>query len=114
MESEQREAYERIASTHYPKITELVKDPSVRDYYYELGPDLNIVCYAMNFIDRETGTWNRSLKKLNKLNLALERSCRPISEDIGIHTRNLYLSKTDITEKYGSDVIDDFMLRFGL
>ena len=68
----------------------------------------------MNFIDRKTGTWNTSLRKLNKLNLALERSCRPVSEDIGIHTRNLYLSKTDINEKYGSDVIEDFMLRFGL
>ena len=44
-------------------MNSLVQDPSVGKYYYEVGPDLNIVCYCVNFIDETTGTWNTSLKK---------------------------------------------------
>lgn len=56
-------AYERISKTHVPNMNALIQDPSVAKYYYETGPDLNIVCYCVNFIDEETGTWNTSLKK---------------------------------------------------
>lgn len=38
-------------------------EDKVSKYYYGLGPDLNIVCYGLNFTDKVTKIPNRSLKK---------------------------------------------------
>ena len=52
-------------------------DKKFQDFYFNLGPDLNIVCYGLNFIDKTTGEFNTSLKKYYTNYLGTTSSIRP-------------------------------------
>ena len=54
-------------------------DKKFQDFYFNLGPDLNIVCYGLNFIDKTTGEFNTSLKKYYTNYLGTTSSIRPWS-----------------------------------
>ena len=61
---EMNAAYEKIATTTPAHMEEMLRlNSNYEKYYYDLGPDLNILCYNINYIDKDTGTWNTSLKK---------------------------------------------------
>jgi hypothetical protein len=68
------------------------KNINFQDFYYNLGPDLNIVCYGLNFIDKATGKFNTSLKKYNEFNRALIKLSKPMSTDTSVRTKDLYVS----------------------
>ena len=62
-EAQMLEAYEKISTTTPSLLDELlVAKPQYSKYYMDLGPDLNIVCYCVNFKDN-SGNWNTSLVK---------------------------------------------------
>lgn len=63
LQEEQDAAYKKIADTPINQTGCLIRDETVGKYYFELGPDLNIVCYCVNFFDEVKNCWNTSLKK---------------------------------------------------
>lgn len=57
-----------IAEQPITELSTLLTTPGVNDYekyYYSLGPDLNIVCFGLNFNEKVGDTFkpNRSLKR---------------------------------------------------
>jgi glutamate/tyrosine decarboxylase-like PLP-dependent enzyme len=79
----------------------------------EIGPDLNILAYALNF-RRSDGTLNSDLAWANRLNRALyDRLSIDPGEDI--YGYDLLVSSTDLDVRtYGTPLIDDYKSRLGV
>lgn len=85
----------KISETGPTELEGLVtgsQDPNFQNFYHCLGPDLNIVCYGLNFIDQATGKFNTSLKKYNEFNKALIKLSKPVGTDISVRMKDLYVS----------------------
>ena len=55
-EAEENEAFKLIAETDPTKMESVIRGTKYEKYYLELGPDMNIPCFGVNY------TGNKSLK----------------------------------------------------
>jgi hypothetical protein len=93
--------------------TDLLADPEAMELLPELGPDQNILTYAVNF-RRPDGSLNTSLEQANRLNRAIYDL---LSIDPGdeIYGYGMIVSTTDFSEEhYGKDFIEDYKRRLGV
>jgi glutamate/tyrosine decarboxylase-like PLP-dependent enzyme len=92
---------------------ELLSDPEAMALLPELGPDQNILTYAVNFKSAD-GSLNTSLEQANRLNRAIYDL---LSIDPGdeIYGYGMIVSTTDFSEEhYGKTFIEDFKRRLGV
>jgi glutamate/tyrosine decarboxylase-like PLP-dependent enzyme len=110
VELERRFIRERIARR---TLAELLSDPEAMALLPELGPDQNILTYAVNF-RRADGTLNRSLEQANHLNRAIY-DLLSINPGDDIYSYRMIVSTTDFDEAhYGKDFIEDYKRRLGV
>lgn len=110
VELERRFIRERIARR---SMEELLADPEAMALLPELGPDQNILTYAVNFRLAD-GSLNPSLEQANRLNRAIYDllSIRPGDD---IYSYRMIVSTTDFDEAhYGKQFIDDYKRRLGV
>jgi len=90
--------------------SQMLRDPEACRLLTTLGPDLNILSYAVNF-RRDDGTWNTNPDAANRLNLALyERLSLDLAGERPAPP--LILSSTDLeTEKYGAPFVNEYCAR---
>lgn len=62
LRKEEMQAIKQIAKTSPLSLKKMVKEHNWEQYYLNLGPDLNILCYCVNFTNAD-GSFNRSLKQ---------------------------------------------------
>jgi hypothetical protein len=92
--------------------TEMMGDEEAVGLIGDLGPDLNILVYAFNFI--EDGVLNTSLRRANDYNRAIfdRLSIKPAQE---IYGYELVLSSTHFSKaEYGDTFVRDYAGRLGL
>lgn len=110
-------AIQKIANSSVTKLSGLLSlgDQSFNNYYYNLGPDLNIVCFGLNYIDKTTNAFNKSLKNYNLFNRTFVDLSKPVGTDVSVRTKDLYVSSTEINKKdYGEQIFNDFLARHSL
>lgn len=61
-ENEENEAYKLIATTDPTKMADVIRGTKYEKYYLELGPDLNIPCFGVNYKVNPLN-YNKSLAK---------------------------------------------------
>jgi len=94
----------------------LQQDGKFEKWFTELGPDENVLCYAFNFWDEATGTWNTSLKAMNKLNSEMYK-LHSLTEGYdmtsnSIQDIDLVLTKTIVKAQFpNQQIYDSFILR---
>jgi len=94
-------------------IEELLSDPEAMALLPEIGPDQNILTYAVNF-RRPDGSLNTDLEAANRLNRSIYNL---LSKDPGedIYGYQMIVSTTDFSEEqYGKTFIDDYKRRLGV
>lgn len=92
---------------------DLLADPEAMALLPELGPDQNILTYAVNFRNPD-GSLNTSLEQANRLNKAVYDL---LSIDPGdeIYGYRMIVSTTDFSEEhYGKTFIEDYKRRLGV
>jgi hypothetical protein len=95
---------------------------NLQNVYYNLGPDLNIVCYGLNFIDKETNKFNTQFEKVivalfryNEFNRTLIKLSKPVGTDVSVRMKDLFVSETEIRPAtYGKAIFDDYLKRHNL
>lgn len=110
VEAEVRFIRERI---HRRNEEDLLADPEAMALLPELGPDQNILTYAVNFKNLD-GSLNTSLEQANRLNKAIYDllSINPGEE---IYGYGMIVSTTDFSEEhYGKTFIEDYKRRLGV
>jgi glutamate/tyrosine decarboxylase-like PLP-dependent enzyme len=98
---------------HRRSADDLLADPEAMALLPEIGPDQNILTYAVNF-RLPDGSLNRSLDLANRLNAAIYDllSINPGDE---IYSYRMIVSTTDFSEEqYGSTFIADYKRRLGV
>lgn len=92
---------------------DLLSDPEAMALLPELGPDQNILTYAVNF-RRPDGSLNTNLEQVNRLNRSIYDL---LSIDPGdeIYGYGMIVSTTDFSEEhYGKAFIEDYKRRLGV
>jgi glutamate/tyrosine decarboxylase-like PLP-dependent enzyme len=110
VEAEMRFIRERISRRNEE---DLLSDPAAMALLPELGPDQNILTYAVNFKNLD-GSLNTSLEQANRLNKAIYDL---LSIDPGeeIYGYGMIVSTTDFNEEhYGKTFIEDYKRRLGV
>ncbi|WP_437320263.1 pyridoxal-dependent decarboxylase [Sorangium sp. So ce385] len=109
-ESELQFIRERI---NKPSLEELLADPEAMALLPELGPDQNILTYAVNF-KHPDGSINTSLDMMNRLNKAIY-DLLSIAPGDDIYHYRMIVSTTDFSEEhYGKIFIEDYKRRLGV
>ncbi|WP_437562269.1 pyridoxal-dependent decarboxylase [Sorangium sp. So ce542] len=109
-ESELQFIRERI---NRPILEELLADPEAMALLPELGPDQNILTYAVNF-KHPDGSINTSLDMMNRLNKAIY-DLLSIAPGDDIYHYRMIVSTTDFSEEhYGKVFIEDYKRRLGV
>jgi glutamate/tyrosine decarboxylase-like PLP-dependent enzyme len=94
-------------------IEELMSDPEAMALLPELGPDQNILTYAVNF-KRSDDSLNPSLDLANRLNRAIY-DLLSIDPGDDIYGYRMIVSTTDFSEEhYGKTFIDELKRRLGV
>ena len=75
LRAEEMEAIKTIAVTNPVSMDEIIVEKNIEKYYYNLGPDLNIPCYGINY-KNSNGSRNTSLKKYPIINLDITNSTK--------------------------------------
>lgn len=110
VEVERRFIRERIDSR---SMEDLLADPEAMALLPELGPDQNILTYAVNFRNAD-GTLNTSLELANRLNRAIY-DLLSIAPGDDIYGYRMIVSTTDFEEAhYGKTFIADYKRRLGV
>lgn len=110
VETELRFIRERISRRG---IEDLVSDPEAMSLLPELGPDQNILTYAVNFRHPD-GSLNASLDQANRLNRAIY-DLLSIDPGDDIYRYRMIVSTTDFSEEhYGKEFIDEYKRRLGV
>ncbi|WP_437986198.1 pyridoxal-dependent decarboxylase [Sorangium sp. So ce117] len=110
VESELQFIRERIDR---PSLEELLADPEAMAVLPELGPDQNILTYAVNF-KHPDGSINTSLELMNRLNKAIY-DLLSIAPGDDIYHYRMIVSTTDFSEEhYGNVFIEDYKRRLGV
>ncbi|WP_437815666.1 pyridoxal-dependent decarboxylase [Sorangium sp. So ce1078] len=110
VESELQFIRERI---NRPSLEELLADPEAMALLPELGPDQNILTYAINF-KHPDGSINTSLEMMNRLNKAIY-DLLSIAPGDDIYHYRMIVSTTDFSEEhYGKIFIEDYKRRLGV
>ncbi|MFB2975862.1 pyridoxal phosphate-dependent decarboxylase family protein [Microseira sp. BLCC-F43] len=92
---------------------EIAQDPEAMEALKEIGPDLNILIYALNYKNPD-GTLNTSLEAANRLNKRYYEILS-IDEDDDINDYPMIVSTTDFTaEAYGAEFIQKYQERLGV
>ena len=108
-EAEKTRIYELIDRK---KTDEIQSDPTAMALLKEIGPDENILSYAVNFRHLD-GTINPDLRLANELNKAIYDRLS-INPGQDIYGYDLIVSTTDLdAATYGPAFIDDFKRRLG-
>ncbi|MRG95250.1 pyridoxal-dependent decarboxylase [Polyangium spumosum] len=110
VEAELRFIRERIDGR---SVDELLSDPEAMALLPEIGPDQNILTYAVNF-KHPDGSLNTNLDLANRLNKAIyDRLSLDPGDDI--YGYRMIVSTTDLSEEhYGRVFIDDYKRRLGV
>ncbi|WP_437916181.1 pyridoxal-dependent decarboxylase [Sorangium sp. So ce302] len=96
-----------------PSLEELLADPEAMAVLPELGPDQNILTYAVNF-KHPDGSINTSLEMMNRLNKAIY-DLLSIAPGDDIYHYRMIVSTTDFSEEhYGNVFIEDYKRRLGV
>ncbi|WP_437614602.1 pyridoxal-dependent decarboxylase [Sorangium sp. So ce834] len=96
-----------------PSLEELLADPEAMALLPELGPDQNILTYAVNF-KQPDGSINTSLDMMNRLNKAIY-DLLSIAPGDDIYHYRMIVSTTDFSEEhYGKVFIEDYKRRLGV
>lgn len=96
-----------------PSLEELLADPEAMAVLPELGPDQNILTYAVNF-KHPDGSINTSLELMNRLNKAIY-DLLSIAPGDDIYHYRMIVSTTDFSEEhYGNVFIEDYKRRLGV
>ncbi|MGK3987015.1 pyridoxal-dependent decarboxylase [Sorangium sp. So ce136] len=94
-------------------IDALLADPEAMALLPELGPDQNILTYAVNF-KHPDGSLNTSLDMMNRLNAAIY-DVLSIDPGDDIYRYRMIVSTTDFSEEqYGNVFIEDYKRRLGV
>ena len=94
-------------------IEELLADPEAMALLPELGPDQNILTYAVNF-KHPDGSLNTNLDMMNRLNAAIY-DILSIDPGDDIYRYRMIVSTTDFSEEhYGKVFIEDYKRRLGV
>ena len=94
-------------------VDELLSDPEAMALLPELGPDQNILTYAVNF-KHPDGSINTDLEKTNRLNKAIY-DLLSIDPGEDIYGYGMIVSTTDFSqEHYGKTFIEDYKKRLGV
>lgn len=110
VEADLRFIRERI---HRRSTEELLSDPEAMALLPEIGPDLNILTYAVNF-RLPDGSLNTNLELANRLNRALY-DLLSIDPGDDIYGYRMIVSTTDFSEEqYGRPFIEEFKRRLGV
>ncbi|HAI68652.1 MAG TPA: hypothetical protein DCM38_04340 [Gammaproteobacteria bacterium] len=96
-----------LKALHGKGYNELIRDPKAMALLKENGADLNIICFAFNFRDKE-GNWNTSLDKANDFNKAIYDRCGVKLHD-NIHDYSFVTSTTAFSlSGYGEKFFNDY------
>ncbi|SDF03435.1 pyridoxal-dependent decarboxylase [Chitinophaga filiformis] len=110
-----KQQYEFIKEEIVPKTNEqIMANPQAVALLPELGSDQIIITYTFNF--KENGVLNKSVDKLNELNLNIFQalSLSPGDHDHPSKTP-MYLTQSQFdNESYGKSFVDDYKKRLGL
>jgi len=88
-----------------------LEDPQINKIFNEMGPDLNVLTWSLNFLDEKTGKMNTSLKMFNKFNAKLFYKMTP-RDDTNVKECPLVLTHTILEkEKFGEKWFNDMMKR---
>ena len=110
VETERRFIRERIDRR---SVDDLLSDPEAMALLPEIGPDQNILTYAVNF-KHPDGSLNGSLDLANRLNKAIY-DLLSIDPGDDIYGYRMIVSTTDFSEEhYGSVFIEDYKRRLGV
>lgn len=110
VEAELRFIRERI---HQRSTEELLSDPEAMALLPEIGPDQNILTYAVNFRNAD-GSLNTDLELANRLNRAIY-DLLSIDPGEDIYGYRMIVSTTDFSEEhYGATFINDYKRRLGV
>ncbi|MDC3962611.1 pyridoxal-dependent decarboxylase [Polyangium jinanense] len=110
VETERRFIRERIDRR---SVEDLLSDPEAMAFLPEIGPDQNILTYAVNFRHPD-GTLNTSLELANRLNKAIY-DLLSIDPGDDIYGYRMIVSTTDFSEEhYGNVFIEDYKRRLGV
>ncbi|WP_437676831.1 pyridoxal-dependent decarboxylase [Sorangium sp. So ce131] len=94
-------------------LEELLADPEAMALLPELGPDQNILTYAVNF-KHPDGSINTNLEMMNRLNKAIY-DLLSIAPGDDIYHYRMIVSTTDFSEEqYGKIFIEDYKRRLGV
>jgi len=117
------EMIDTLAQMTNEEIAEMIsRDEKYREFFDEIGPDLNILAYNFNFYDPVSKGWNTSLDKMNKFtsemykrmspNIATARIDTPDIPIADMKDTPIMVSSTEVTlENYGQKVLDSFVER---
>jgi hypothetical protein len=95
------------------KTSDIEKDPEAMDLLREIGPDQNILAYALNFRLAD-GTINSSLADANAFNKALY-NYMSIDPGDNIYSYDMIVSTTDLDPAaYGPEFMDHYQGRLGV
>jgi len=98
---------------HRRSSEELLADPEAMALLPEIGPDQNILTYAVNF-RLPDGSLNPNLELANRLNRAIY-DLLSIDPGDDIYAYRMIVSTTDFSEEhYGRDFIADYKRRLGV
>lgn len=98
---------------HRRSVEDLLEDPEAMALMPEIGPDQNILTYAVNF-RRPDGTLNTDLELANRLNKAIY-DLLSIDPGDDIYGYRMIVSTTDFSEEhYGPAFIADYKRRLGV
>jgi glutamate/tyrosine decarboxylase-like PLP-dependent enzyme len=82
--------------------------------FNEIGPDFNVLCYGMNFVDPQTNKMNQSLKLFNQFNQEILDRCTP-KLNAPMSDYKILLAGTNLEEqRLGSEFYNDYVKRAGL
>ncbi|MDI1480146.1 pyridoxal-dependent decarboxylase [Polyangium sp. y55x31] len=110
VETERRFIRERIDRR---SVDDLLSDPEAMALLPEIGPDQNILTYAVNFRHPD-GSLNTNLDLANRLNKAIY-DLLSIDPGDDIYGYRMIVSTTDFSEEhYGSVFIEDYKRRLGV
>ncbi|MDC0744411.1 pyridoxal-dependent decarboxylase [Polyangium mundeleinium] len=110
VETERRFIRDRIDQR---SVEDLLSDPEAMALLPEIGPDQNILTYAVNF-KHPDGSLNTNLDLANRLNKAIY-DLLSIDPGDDIYGYRMIVSTTDFSEEhYGSVFIEDYKRRLGV
>jgi glutamate/tyrosine decarboxylase-like PLP-dependent enzyme len=105
---------DEIALQSDDEIVQKLKDPEFNKFFNEMGPDLNVLSYGVNFYDEKLGRMNQSLLHYDRFNSGLFNRFTP-EKGKDIRKCKFICTHTILHEnKYGDRLFKNYLSRAGL